>query len=280
MIIKSREEPRRREPEWLAQAAKNPNAKLMLLWRGKARFENMLPQWTSVAEQDGLEGGPLIFLGIGENDEPLFARELTSDSPGVEGRFTDIRRGGAHLDGMTELGPIAYARSLTRWHRVNPRCANCGGETQPKEAGFARECPGCSNVIYPRTDPAVMVLVTLGDQCLLARQPGFPPGMYSALAGFVEHGESLEECVTRETFEEVGLRVQSMRYLCSQPWPFPASLMFGFEARVESDAFRLDEYELEDARWFSKEELRSPQGFFYPPPISLAHRLIRDFSTA
>jgi NAD+ diphosphatase len=122
-----------------------------------------------------------------------------------------------------------------------------------------------------------MILVTSGDRCLLARQPGFPAGMFSALAGFVEPGESVEECVRREAREEVGLEVGEFRYFRSQSWPFPQSLMIGFNARAESEAFVLDRDELEDARWFSRQELRQAQGFFYPPPVSLAHHMIQAF---
>jgi NAD+ diphosphatase len=122
-----------------------------------------------------------------------------------------------------------------------------------------------------------MILITRGAECLLARQPAFPPGMYSTLAGFVEPGESLEETVVREAREEAGLEVEPLGYLGSQAWPFPASLMVGFRARSESRELTVDYEELEDARWVSREELRAPQGFFIPPPFSLANRLISAF---
>jgi len=160
--------------------------------------------------------------------------------------------------------------------KIDPRT---GEPTLPLEGGFARAVDADpKRKVFPRTDPAVMVLVTDGaDRCLLARQHGWPPGMYSALAGFVEPGETLEECVVRETGEEVGLSVRDLRYCRSQAWPFPASLMIGFRAVATPRPLTLDPTEIEDARWVRRDELRNPDGFFIPPRISLAHRLIQDF---
>jgi NAD+ diphosphatase len=140
-----------------------------------------------------------------------------------------------------------------------------------------RACTSCGEKVFPRTDPAIMSLVTRGDRLLLARQPSWPKGMFSVLAGFVEPGETLEQAVARETAEEVGVSVSEIHYLRSQPWPFPCSLMIGFRAEAESDRFRVDGEEIEEARWLTREELRNPEGFFIPPPFSLAHQLIGWF---
>ena len=237
--------------------------------------------WLLVSEHgDILERGNLqIFLGL-HRDIPVFAVDLSDlDETQIKqlpGRFLDLRKAGACMT-HEEFAPLAYARGMCHWHRVTTYCHRCGGALFSEEAGFSRRCTECKEIVYPRTDPAVIVLVTHGDHCLLARQPHFPKGMISALAGFVEIGESIEACVHRETYEETRLRLRSLRYVDSQPWPFPQSLMLGFRAEAESTEFHLFDQELESARWVSQDELREPKGFYYPPPMSLAHRLIRSF---
>lgn len=273
---------RRRDQAWLARAL--GEATLLVVWRSKNLFIDASPPRPlelRAADQPELleEGATPIFLGL-RDDRPVFAVDLSAhDDPGVfglPGRFDDLRRAGLAL-APADFAPLAYARGMCRWNRRTRFCERCGGPLATEEAGFAKRCEACQEGVYPRTDPAVMILVTRGDRCLLARQPRFPAGMFSTLAGFVEVGESLEECVRRETLEEVGLAVDGLRYVASQPWPFPQSLMLGFRAESADDALRLDDDELEAARWFSRGELRRPRGFFYPPPMSLAHRLIRQF---
>ncbi len=274
----------RTNAEWLEKARAAENAKLIPVWRNRNLIEAgrpPVPVWLRAEEHSTLldRDAPTIFLGL-SGGAPVFAIDLSADDDsrafGLPGRFEDLRRAGAFMS-AADIAPLAYARGMCRWHRVTRFCDHCGGPLEAREAGFSRACRTCDHIVYPRTDPAVMVLITRGDECLLARQSKFPPGMFSALAGFVEPGESLEECVARETKEEVGLQVGDIRYVGSQPWPFPASLMLGFRAVSDESMIRLDDEELEDARWFSREELVSPKGFFHPPPMSLAYTLIAGF---
>jgi len=176
-----------------------------------------------------------------------------------------------------EAEVLAYARGMLYWHRRHRYYGSCGRPTQPREGGHMRECVEEDLKHFPRTDPAVMVLVSRGERCALARQHGWPEGMFSIVAGFVEPGESTEDAAVREVKEELGLRIGELRYFRSQPWPFPSSLMIGFFAEADDEALVIDGTELEEARWVTREELRDPKGFFYPPPYSLAHHMIRAF---
>jgi len=277
---------RRTDAEWLARALDDADARLVPVWRNRNLVTNERPPkgiYPRAADYRHLleDAGPPIFLGVDDAGAPHFALDLSAASPDaldLEGSFQDLRMAGAFMP-RADFTPLAYARGMTRWHRKTKHCRLCGGALRASEGGFVRECVECAQRVFPRTDPAVMILITHGDRCVLARQPKFPPKMYSALAGFVEHGETLEGCVAREAHEEVGLRVEDVRYVASQPWPFPQSLMVGFRCTpVDADVpLRLDDEELEEARWFTREELRAREGFFYPPPMSLAHDLIRGF---
>lgn len=269
---------RRTQNEWLREAKTSEKTWLLPVWRSKNLFDSEgAPKWLRSSEHDALANADeAIFLGLYEG-APVFTIDLSHvDEPDLPGKFVDLRRAGMFMD-PSDFGPLAYARGMARWHRVTRFCKECGSALRFAEGGFARVCTGCETIVYPRTDPAVMVLITRNDACLLARQPRFPKGMYSALAGFVEVGESLEQCVERETLEEVGLHVEEVRYVASQAWPFPQSLMLGFRAVSLSGEITLDDDELEEARWFTRDELRNPKGFFYPPPMSLAHRLVQGF---
>ena len=169
---------------------------------------------------------------------------------------------------------LTYVRALTIWRGRHRHCGVCGAPTAPHSAGHVLTCTSCGTQFFPRIDPAIIVLVTDGTHALLGRQSAWPAGRYSALAGFVEPGESLEEAVAREVCEETGARVRSTRYFASQPWPFPASLMLGFHARAPQEPIRLDG-ELEEARWFELEQLRAERApLLLPPPHTIARRLI------
>jgi NAD+ diphosphatase len=180
-----------------------------------------------------------------------------------------------------ELGLVATAKSILDWHRRHRFCAACGTRTAPAQSGFRRDCDSCGAQHFPRTDPVAIMLVARGDTCLLGRQTRFAPGMYSCLAGFVEPAETIEDAVRRETFEEAGVRVGIVRYHSSQPWPFPSSLMIGCIAEATSEELNVDREELEDARWFSRHEVklmlegRHPAGLTAPQPIAIAHHLLR-----
>ena len=179
---------------------------------------------------------------------------------------------------------LAAAKALMNWHMRHQFCSNCGAPTEVAVAGWRRDCPVCKAIHFPRTDPVVIMLAVDGDACLLGRQPRFPKGMYSALAGFVEPGETIEAAVRREVREEAGVACRSVQYFASQPWPFPASLMIGCFVEAESRSLEVDRVELEDARWFSRDEAialvegRHPDGLLAPAPMAIAHHLLKRWA--
>ena len=197
------------------------------------------------------------------------------------------RRLGTQAKGLREVGALlsdrdagllVHAVGLANWHRSHPRCPRCGAPTEAAKGGSLRRCPDDGSEHFPRTDPAVIVLVTDGtDRVVLGRQSIWPAGRYSTLAGFVEPGESAEQAVVREVEEETGIRVRDVVYVASQPWPFPASLMLGFTARCDGDAIPVaKDGELEDARWFTRDELRDGNAML-PTPVSIAYKLLTDW---
>jgi len=196
------------------------------------------------------------------------------------GAFADLRSAGMTLDAV-DAGLFAYARAIVNWQERTRYCSVCGSPVQLESAGHRAKCtnPQCATEHFPRTDPAMIVVVSCGDACLLGRQASWPPGRYSALAGFVEPGETLEAAVRREVFEEAGVHVVDCDYHSSQPWPFPSSIMLGFTARADDPTIRLGP-ELEDARWFSAsqmvEELASGK-LLMPSPLSVSYRLVEHW---
>jgi NAD+ diphosphatase len=210
-------------------------------------------------------------LDVSSLQEPLARAPLLGKT-----EFTDLRMTGGLLP-AEETEILAYARGMLYWHQRHRFCGSCGRETKAKDGGHVRECAAEDLKLFPRTDPAVMVLVSRGDRCVLARQAGWPRGMQSVVAGFVEPGESVEDAAVREVKEELGVDVTGLRYFRSQPWPFPASLMIGFFGEATSEDLVIDGEELEAARWYSRAELSNPEGFFWPPSYSLAHYMIREF---
>jgi NAD+ diphosphatase len=179
------------------------------------------------------------------------------------------------------LPPIAEAKAMLHWHARHRFCANCGAPTALVEGGWRRDCAACKVTHFPRTDPVVIMLAIDGERCLLGRQSRFAPGMWSCLAGFVEPGETIEEAVRRETREEAGIVCGRVRYFATQPWPFPMSLMTGCHAQALSSEIAIDRTELEDVRWFDREEValmllrRHPARFGTPPPVAIAYHIIR-----
>ena len=234
----------------------------------------------------------VVFLGTA-GEEAFFALEVPDPEPRTLAPFD----GGAEFMDLREVGPLidardgallALARGIMYWHRNTRFCGVCGNPTESREAGFIRACTGaeCGHEHYPRTDPAVIMLVTrlgpAGGYCLLGRQSKWPEKRYSTLAGFVEPGETLEAAVAREVHEETGVTVADVRYQASQPWPFPASLMLGFQARATTDVIRVNDSELEDARWFSRAEVArfDPPGFALPRSGSISRWLIANWLAA
>ncbi|NJC35142.1 NAD+ diphosphatase [Sphingomonas jejuensis] len=261
----------RADPERVAALARAPGslmAKLTLL--------------DPVLDEDGRlawvepEGEPLAFLGF-INGIARFA--LLSGERGAARRTSGLS---ALLDRMPpdEAATYALARSLVDWHARHGFCATCGGKTHPIRAGWARACAACGAEHFPRTDSVVIMLAEHGGDVLLGRQPAFPPGRYSALAGFLEPGEAIEEAVARELKEEAGVVATHVRYVASQPWPFPSSLMIGCIATVADRHITVDRTELEDARWFSRAALAAAMAgapdaaFGVPPPYAIAHSLM------
>lgn len=192
-------------------------------------------------------------------------------------QFRDLRRFASVMEPW-EVSLLAYARAMANWHRNHGFCARCGSVTMPASAGHSRVClsEDCRRHHFPKVDPAIIVLVSDGPRCLLGRQAEWPEGRYSTIAGFVEPGESLEDAVRREVMEETGVQVSRARYHSSQPWPFPSSLMLGFLARAGSGEINLLDGELAEARWVSRDDIRSGE-ILLPPPVSIAYGLIRHW---
>lgn len=202
-----------------------------------------------------------VFLGV-EEGEARFATlydaaadEPLANLPGLA--LVGLRQ--CAMEGLLpqgDLAALAEGKALLHWHRTHRFCATCGHPSEIRQAGWRRDCPNCKALHFPRTDPVVIMLAVRGDYCLMGRQKQFVPGMYSCLAGFCEPGETIEDAVRREILEEAGIRTARVRYLGSQPWPFPASLMIGCLAEAVSEEIIRDEKELEDARWFSREAIQ------------------------
>lgn len=236
-------------------------------------------------------GEPLeaAMLGKDANGRGHFARAVPPErieEIKARGDFIVVDLRSIALQGLLppeDLSALATAKALLFWHERHRFCANCGKPTKPAQAGWRRDCAACSAQHFPRTDPCVIMLAIHGEQCLLARQTRFPPGMWSALAGFVEPGESFEEAVRRETMEEAGIPGGRVAYFASQPWPFPMSIMIGAFVEAKTNKLKIDEVELEAARWVTKDECRlllagkHPARFFAPPPLAIAHHLIKAF---
>ena len=227
-----------------------------------------------------------VFLGL-DGERPVFAVDLGAgeDAPLPErGEFRDMRAA-AFVMPARDTAIAGQAKALLDWHRRHGFCANCGAATKVTDGGYRRECPACGAEHFPRTDPVVIMLPIFGDACLVGRNRKFPnAALFSAFAGFVEQGETVEEAVRRELAEEVGITVGAVRYHASQPWPFPSSLMIGCYADALSRDFTIDGTEIVEARWLTKAEARArldgvlkDDGMALPVPIAIAHHLIKDW---
>jgi len=282
---------RRREPDWLTRQLAHPETLFVPVWRGQnlvAGVAEGSPSATLVRREALalLEGDPVL-LGLRE-ERAYFALDLSHREAPLEAiraegptEFTDLRRVGpllARPDGAL----LAYARGILHWHGRHKFCGVCGSATRSEEGGHVRRCVNaeCKASHFPRTDPAVIMLVTDGDRALLGRQKVWAKGQHSTLAGFVEPGESLEEAVAREVHEETGIVVDDVSYHSSQPWPFPASIMLGFTARAVTTELQIDAEELEAAHWFDRSFMlghAEDDTFRLPRRDSIARRLIEDW---
>ena len=274
---------RRRDARWLEDAWAAPGTGVLVLWQGTVGVteEGSRVRLATVAPA-AAPAGERYLLGE-EGGRAWFAVDATASLPAPPlppgARPAGLRDVGALLDDR-DAGLLTHAVALAAWHERSRHCPRCGGRTLPESAGAARRCEVCATEHHPRTDPAVIMLVhDGGDRCVLGRQPGWPPGLLSTLAGFVEPGESAEMAVIREVAEEVGLSVDpaSLAYLGSQPWPFPASLMLAYRAQVADGALAVDPEELESAAWWSRDQVRealADGSLQLPSPVSIAHRLL------
>jgi len=276
---------RRTDPAWFDDALSDARSRVVPICESRSLIADgpaaVLLELSEIpAERRNSKN--LILLGR-FGGAPMFAYEIEgADSAAVpEGaRFEDLRTV-ATLMPADQAGLLGYARAMIHWRRMHRHCGRCGADTVSGRAGHVLVCtnPTCRHEQFPRLDPAIIVLVSDGPRVLLGRQAAWPPGRYSTIAGFVEPGESLEDAVVREVAEETGVRVDQVRYHSSQPWPFPSSLMLGFTALAMTHEVHLEDQELEDARWFTREEIESGTPKL-PPPLSISFRLIEHWFDA
>jgi NAD+ diphosphatase len=276
----------------IAAALADERARFLPVWRSRNLLQTVEGKrheaaFLAGASMPAIGDHPIAFLGFGA-DGPVFTVDFSSVDdiaallPAELGTMQDLRNVGALLP-AEEASMLAHARGLMHWRSRTKFCSACGGKTEPRTAGHMLLCTQCNTQHFPRTDPAVIMLVAHGDSALLGHSQRFPNStVYSTLAGFVEPGESLEEAVAREVFEESGVRVGKVFYHSSQPWPFPGNIMLGFYAEALTTEITIDPDELTDARWFTRDELRNPEsvGISLPGPHSIARRLVEDWIAA
>ncbi|CAN5140743.1 hypothetical protein BH24PSE2_BH24PSE2_04940 [soil metagenome] len=275
---------RRRNAAWIDEAYASPRARFVGVFRSLNLVSDDDPPRPVLLTKDEvaeLAVGPPVYLGrFGPHE--CFACAFSDDAArqSVGREFHDLHRVGALLE-HADAALLAYARAMLLWHENHRHCGRCGASLSAADAGHLLVCENarCGAQQFPRLDPAIIALVADEEQCLLGRQAGWPPGRYSAIAGFVEPGESCESAVAREVLEETGVAVTDVRYHSSQPWPFPASLMLGFSARPASKTIELRDEELEDARWFTRSEIAAGAAG-RPSRVSISARLIEDWLRA
>jgi len=275
----------KRTPEHIQKFLAMPSARAVLLHKGKAgigkngRLHHAHP--SELIGQNLYEPGP-IFLGLEGGSKPILAASLQDVKDFLpEDNFIDLRMGGAkmHADDLSIAG---RAKSLFDWHRSHRYCANCGGGSVADDMGAKRVCNHCGTEHFPRVNPVVIMLVTYGDKLLLGRGVGWPDKAMSALAGFVSPGETIEEAVSREVFEEVGVKTKHSTYIFSQPWPYPSQLMLGMICEAYGTEITVNTDELDDAQWFTREEVdfaingndKDKAAFARPPKTTIARQLL------
>jgi NAD+ diphosphatase len=277
----------RKDPAWFANALADERSRVLPVWNSRNLIaEGEAPRAAllelSAVPEERRNGNELILLGRFQDSE-VFAYELESlEPPQLQAgtRFEDLRMLASMLP-AEDAGLLGYARGMVLWRARHRFCGTCGATTLAAKGGHVLICtnPACRHEQFPRIDPAIIVLVSDGERALLGRQAAWPVGRYSTIAGFVEPGESLEDAVAREVFEETGIEVHRIQYHSSQPWPFPSSLMLGFTAHARTTQIQLRDDELEDAQWFTREDLASGRPLV-PPNVSISFRLIEHWFDA
>src|ERR1700719_2850157 len=277
----------RKDPAWFASALADARSRVLPVWNSRNLIiEGDGPRAAllelSAIPEERRNANDLILLGRFDGADIFAYEEQALEPPQLKAgtRFEDLRVVAAALP-AEDAGLLGYARGMVSWRARHRFCGTCGATTLAARGGHVLVCtnPACRHEQFPRIDPAIIVLVTDGDRALLGRQAAWPAGRDSTVSGFVEPGESLEDAVAREVFEETGIEVDQIEYHSSQPWPFPSSLMLGFTAHARSTEVHLRDQELEDARWFTRAALAS-NGALLPPRQSISYRLIEQWFDA
>jgi NAD+ diphosphatase len=276
----------RKDPAFFAGALADANSRVVPVWNSRNLVEGETPRAAllelAAVPEERRTAGDLMLLGR-FGDANIFAYEIEALEPPdlkAGARFEDLRMIASFLP-ADEAGLLGYARGMVSWRARHRFCGSCGATTLAAKAGHVLVCtnPVCRHEQFPRIDPAIIVLVSDGERALLGRQAAWPVGRYSTIAGFVEPGESLEDAVAREVFEETGINTDHIEYHSSQPWPFPSSLMLGFTARALNSNIEMRDDELQDAQWFTRGDLASGRPLT-PPSVSISFRLIEDWFNA
>ncbi|MDP3746424.1 MAG: NAD(+) diphosphatase [Phenylobacterium sp.] len=285
---------KRTDVAWLTEQLRSDESLAVAIWNGKPFVETAKDGGLQIAYlparmAEELSGGAerLLFLGLWQ-ETAVFAVDLEGGADPADGplsglgRFEDLRAVALRLP-PTDAAIMATSKQMFEWRRRHRHCSACGEQTDVVEGGWKRACPACKAEHFPRTDPVVIMLAVHGERCMLGRQEIWPKGMFSALAGFLEPGESIEEACARELHEEAGLKTLSVRYHSTQPWPYPSSLMIGLIAQVEDDDATPDQTELSEVRWFTKAEARDVlagkgDGVNAPGGMAIAHQLLKAWA--
>jgi NAD+ diphosphatase len=289
---------KRADAAWIEAKRHDPGTLILPMWRLMPFLlgdeKNTAPELglfrPGLCESLAAPDAACVFLGL-EGEQALFALDISAASDPAEsgplagfGHFRDARMS-AQLLPLKDAAIMGQAKAMIDWHQRHGFCARCGHATTAADGGYRRICPNCNAEHFPRTDPVVIMLATYGEECLVGRGKHFPAGMYSALAGFVEPGETIEEAVRRELKEESGIDTGAVTYHATQPWPFPSSLMIGCFAQALGKELVVDQTELAEARWLDRATVRAiiegarVEGLWLPPPVAIAHHLIKAWAT-
>ena len=281
-----------RADDCVETALADPRARLMLMREGRLYLKTdgeAFDPWYAAVEIGALGAprGGTILLGFEDDGQPLLAAPAGTAPEDLPDAIKAIDYRSVYMQGLIDpavLGALAQGAALLAWNDSHRFCSKCGQPSEMRAGGYRRHCPACGADHFPRTDPVAIMLTATREKCLLGRSPRFAPGMYSCLAGFIEPGETIENAVRRETFEEAGIRIGRVVYHASQPWPFPYSLMIGCFGEPLGEDIHADLNELEDCRWFGRDEVRlmldrrHPGELFTPPGGAIAHHLIRTWA--